>query len=93
MGTGNNGNLVKGLLRRRYWWCIIEDKNYRANFIWTQIKNVDYFKNQPSAESLSARKCCKTEKEGRKDIQKTQDENGVSKQLRRNKNLEKIMNS
>ena len=37
MGRGNNGKLIKGLLRRRP-WTIIVDKISEAHFVWTQIK-------------------------------------------------------
>jgi hypothetical protein len=38
VGSGNNGNLIKSLLKRRFWWNVVEDKTLNANFIWTQLK-------------------------------------------------------
>lgn len=46
IGSGNNGNLIKGLIKRRFWWHIIDEKSTKAHFIWTQLKNSDYFANQ-----------------------------------------------
>lgn len=39
IGNGNNGNLLKALIKRRFWWQIVEDKTWGVNFMWTQIKN------------------------------------------------------
>jgi len=38
--------LIKGIMRRRFWWQIIESPNEEANFIWTQIKINEFFKFQ-----------------------------------------------
>ena len=40
MGLGNNGQLIKGLLKRRFWWSVSDEKSLNVNFIWTQLKNV-----------------------------------------------------
>ena len=45
VGFGNNSALIKGMLRRRYWWQST-DKPEEANFIWTQLKLSDIFKGQ-----------------------------------------------
>jgi hypothetical protein len=37
IGPGNNSNLVKGILKRRFWWTIV-DKPEDTNFVWTQLK-------------------------------------------------------
>ena len=38
--------MVKGILRRRAWWSIVEDSS-EANMIWTQLKVNNYFDSQP----------------------------------------------
>lgn len=46
IGIGNNGNLIIALIKRRFWWQIVEEKNWSVNFLWTQLKNNEYFKAQ-----------------------------------------------
>ena len=42
--------IIKQLMKRRFWWQIVEDKNCNVNFMWTQLKNNDYFaKQEPAA--------------------------------------------
>lgn len=38
IGPGNNSLLVKGLIKRRFWWLLVEDRTPETNFVWTQIK-------------------------------------------------------
>lgn len=39
IGPGNNGSMIKSLIRRRFWWSICEDRNLEdLNFVWTQLK-------------------------------------------------------
>ena len=38
VGSGNNGNLIKSLLKRRFWWHVLDEKSLNVNFIWTQLK-------------------------------------------------------
>lgn len=38
VGPGNNGMLIKELLKRRFWWQIVEERNINLNFVWTQLK-------------------------------------------------------
>jgi hypothetical protein len=42
IGPGNNYYLVKGILKRRFWWNIVEATNEKEmeslNFLWTQLK-------------------------------------------------------
>ena len=50
IGLGNNGNLIKSLLKRRFWWSISEDKTKNINFMWTQLRNNDFMeKQEPSS--------------------------------------------
>lgn len=53
MGPGNNNLLVKGLLKRRFWWVIVDEKGLDCQFVWTQIKLPEYFKKQPSSTTQS----------------------------------------
>lgn len=50
VGNGNNGNLIKVLLKRRFWWVIVEDKSQKVNFLWTQLKNNEFFAKQLPCE-------------------------------------------
>jgi tubulin--tyrosine ligase len=45
IGPGNNKMLVKGLMKRRNWWSIV-DKSDECHFAWTQIKIPDIFNCQ-----------------------------------------------
>lgn len=45
VGSGNNSNLIKGLMKRRPWF-VLTDKVMDANFIWTQIKLPSIFQTQ-----------------------------------------------
>ena len=47
VGRGNNCLLLKGLLRKRYWWVFEEDVT-KCQFVWTQLKNASYLKLQHS---------------------------------------------
>jgi hypothetical protein len=47
VGKGNNGMLIKDLLKKRWWWNISEEKGKRFNsFIWTQLKEKSYYLNK-----------------------------------------------
>lgn len=37
IGSGNNCNLIRSLLRKRGWWSEVDHMN-KANFVWTQLK-------------------------------------------------------
>ena len=42
VGRGNNGKLIKGLLKRRP-WTVLVDKVQEAHFVWTQLKVNTFF--------------------------------------------------
>lgn len=46
VGFGNNSALIKGIMRRRFWWQIVDKITDDTNFIWTQLKIADVFKKQ-----------------------------------------------
>lgn len=49
VGYGNNCNMIKGLLKRRFWWTIAEDMAEDCAFVWTQIKIQGVYDRQPTA--------------------------------------------
>lgn len=50
VGRGNNSMLIKGLMKRRFWWTIVDKVtgagDEAVNFVFTQLKNNDYIKSQ-----------------------------------------------
>lgn len=54
MGKGNNSGLVRGLIKRRIWFAIT-DKIEEANFVWTQLKSLPYFKLQEASCNSSGK--------------------------------------
>ena len=44
IGFGNNSNLIRSILKRRYWWIIV-DKVEGCNFSWSQLKINSIFKD------------------------------------------------
>lgn len=38
--------LIKGLIKRRFWWTFADRVDEGVHFLWTQLKNNDYIKNQ-----------------------------------------------
>jgi hypothetical protein len=49
VGSGNNSNLIKGLMKRRPWFQLT-DKMQDAQFVWTQIKVSSIFAGQIRGE-------------------------------------------
>jgi tubulin--tyrosine ligase len=43
LGRGNNCMLVRGLMKRRFWWTIVDRLTEEVNFVWTQLKLPEYF--------------------------------------------------
>ena len=37
IGKGNNSNLIKAIIKRRFWFEITKNME-EANFVWTQLK-------------------------------------------------------
>jgi hypothetical protein len=50
VGYGNNCNMIKGLIKRRFWWSISEEMTEDCVFIWTQIKVNKIYERQEVAE-------------------------------------------
>lgn len=46
VGFGNNCNMIKGLIKRRFWWTVSEDLTDDCLFVWTQLKINKIFERQ-----------------------------------------------
>lgn len=51
VGKGNNSRLIRKIMGKRPWW-LEESKQQNANFIWTQLKVYDVYKNQRSLKEM-----------------------------------------
>jgi hypothetical protein len=49
LGKGNNGSLIKRLLQSRWWWTRTDSRE-DANLVWTQSRDVEWFKTAARAE-------------------------------------------
>ena len=45
LGRGNNRELIKTLMKRRFWWAQTDNIN-EANFVWTQLKINSFYEQQ-----------------------------------------------
>jgi hypothetical protein len=41
--------MIKGLLKRRFWWTVVDDYSEDCVCVWTQLKNNKIFMKQASA--------------------------------------------
>lgn len=55
IAAGNNGAMIKGLIKRRFWWSIVEERTADCNFVWTQLKIPDIFERQKKTSPSKAR--------------------------------------
>jgi hypothetical protein len=46
VGKGNNSAIIKGIMRRRFWWQLVEKNSHEVNFLWTQLRVNDFVKSQ-----------------------------------------------
>jgi hypothetical protein len=46
VGKGNNGVLIKELLKKRWWWHIVDHPS-KANLLWTEWFNADFLGQMP----------------------------------------------
>ena len=46
LGMGNNSMLIRGLMKRRFWWTIVDKLTDDVNFVWTQLKVVEFHEKQ-----------------------------------------------
>ena len=49
VGKGNNRNLIKSILRQRWWWTETNDIS-SANLVWTQLKHLPSIDRQQNLE-------------------------------------------
>jgi hypothetical protein len=49
VGFGNNCNMIKGLIKRRFWWALSETLTEDCLFVWSQLKVNKIFQLQESA--------------------------------------------
>ena len=54
VGPGNNCLLIKGIMRRRFWWQIVDKPTDDTNFLWSQLKSSDFFKIQKAEKKTEA---------------------------------------
>lgn len=45
IGKGNNNNLIKSIMKKRFWFEVTKKKE-EAHFVWTQIKEESTFEKQ-----------------------------------------------
>ena len=45
IGKGNNNNLIKALMKRRFWFEVTKNVE-EAHFIWTQLKEEQVYQKQ-----------------------------------------------
>lgn len=46
VGRGNNCQLIRALLKRRFWWTFVEKLTDDVNLVWTQLKVTDFYEKQ-----------------------------------------------
>lgn len=46
VGGGNNSMLIKSLMKRRFWWVLVDKITEDVNFVWTQLKVASMFEKQ-----------------------------------------------
>jgi hypothetical protein len=49
VGYGNNCNMIKGLIKRRFWWTLSEELTTDCVFVWTQLKVNKIYQRQELA--------------------------------------------
>lgn len=55
IAAGNNGAMIKGLLKRRFWWSIVEERTSDCQFVWTQLKVAEVFEKQKKTANARPR--------------------------------------
>jgi hypothetical protein len=46
VGRGNNSAIIKGIMRRRFHWQLVDKITNETNFVWTQLRVNDFVKGQ-----------------------------------------------
>ena len=51
IGSGNNNNLIKAIMKKRFWFQITKNRE-EANFVWTQLKEDSLFQKQENNHKI-----------------------------------------
>lgn len=46
VGRGNNSAIIKGIMRRRFWWQLADKISPEVNFVWTQLRVNEFVRSQ-----------------------------------------------
>jgi hypothetical protein len=46
VGRGNNRQLIRALLKRRFWWTFVDKLSDDVNLVWTQLKVSEFYEKQ-----------------------------------------------
>ena len=55
IGPGNNSLMLKSILKRRFWWNIVEKPDSQCNFAWTQLRLTSFTKDSQKASETNRR--------------------------------------
>ena len=44
--------LIRGLMKRRFWWTIVDKPTEDVQFAWSQLKNIEYISYEKPSNSL-----------------------------------------
>jgi hypothetical protein len=60
VGRGNNRQLIRALLKRRFWWTFVDKLSDDVNLVWTQLKVSEFYEKQQQdfqQQKLPVNKC------------------------------------
>ncbi|CAD8162780.1 unnamed protein product [Paramecium octaurelia] len=52
VSKSNNGQLVKTLLKQRWWWLVVDNDKDNVNFLWESARNDNFIISMPCSEQL-----------------------------------------
>ena len=47
VAKGNNSELIRNIIKDKWWWTSVEILDENVNFLWTQLKNQDFLEKIP----------------------------------------------
>ena len=47
IGKGNNSELIRNVIKERWWWQLCDSFDSNVNFLWTQLKNQEFLEKIP----------------------------------------------
>lgn len=53
VGKGNNGNLIRSIIKKRFWFELTRNKE-EAHFVWTQLKEEEVHARQNRQEEVKS---------------------------------------